>query len=340
MPAREKLINSQRQPTYGLFPDGVEDINYQDFDLRTVMDRKISGWRKRLAFNQFQFISLISPELIIGAAIVDLKLVSNAFLYLYHPATDTYEEFSFLQPFSRHTFADSSPLNGSTGFRKGHNHFSIQATSVPGVRRLQVSLKNGTQIDATIDETTGYQPLALCTRAGYQGWTYTQKSAARVCNGEVRWRDSVYDLKNLNTLAAVDWSAGFMRRETFRNWGSLSCTLEDGRRLGMNLAAGVNETGFTENALWLDGRLIKVDMTDFLFDRHHPTHSWAMRSADGMIDLHFEPKGKRQEKINAVLIASNFKQYFGLYHGEIHLPGETIRLSGVWGLAEDHYARW
>ena len=59
MPAREKLINSQGQPTYGLFPDGVEDINYQDFDLRTVMDRKISGWRKRLAFNQFQFISLI-----------------------------------------------------------------------------------------------------------------------------------------------------------------------------------------------------------------------------------------------------------------------------------------
>ena len=340
MPVREKLINPQGQPACGLFPDGVETINYLDFDLRSHMDRRRSTLAKRLRFNQFQFISLISPELIIGAAIVDLKLVSNAFLYFYHHASDTYEEFSFLQPLARHTRIDTSPLNGDAVFRKGNNHFSIQATRIPGVRRLQITLNNGTRVDATIDETTGYQPLALCTRAGYQGWTFTQKSAARVCNGDVHWQGKDYDLKQLDTLAAVDWSAGYMRRETFWNWASLSCRLADGRRLGLNLAAGVNETGFTENALWLDGRLIKIDMTDFLFDRYHPTHAWAMRSADGIIDLHFEPQGKREEKINALLIASNFKQYFGRYHGEIRLPGETLRLTGEWGLAEDHYARW
>ena len=131
-----------------------------------------------------------------------------------------------------------------------------------------------------------------------------------------------------------------MRRETFWNWGSLSCQLRDGRRLGFNLAAGVNETGFTENALWLDGRLIKVDMVDFRFDRYQPNHSWAMRSADGIIDLHFTPHGRRQDKTNALVIASNFSQYFGQYHGEIRLPGEVIHLEGEWGLAEDHFAKW
>src|SRR5690606_24571159 len=87
-----------------------------------------------------------------------------------------------------------------------------------------------------------------------------QKSAAQVCHGRVQWHDQRFDLQQLRALAAVDWTGGYMRRETFWNWGSLSCQLRDGRGLGFNLAAGVNETGFTENALWLDGRLIKVDM--------------------------------------------------------------------------------
>ncbi|MDK2777912.1 MAG: DUF2804 domain-containing protein [Pseudomonadota bacterium] len=340
MAAREQLINAQGQPAFGIFPDGVEELNYLDYDLRSPMDRRRSKLARRLAFNQFQFISLISPELIVGIAIVDLKLVSNAFVYFYEPHSGRYEEFSFLQPLALKTRIDAKANNGSSVFSKGRNHFSIHASTTPGVRRVQVSLAAGASIDATIDETTAYQPLALCTRAGYQGWVFTQKSAAQVCNGSIRWQQREYDLKAMNTLAAVDWSGGYMRRETFWNWGSLSCFLRDGRRLGFNLAAGVNETGYSENALWLDGRLIKVDMVDFQFDRYHPSHSWAMRSADGIIDLHFEPQGRRREKINALVIASNFSQYYGRYHGEIHLPGETIRLEGEWGLAEDHYARW
>ena len=103
MPVREKLINPQGQPACGLFPDGVETINYLDFDLRSHMDRRRSTLAKRLRFNQFQFISLISPELIIGAAIVDLKLVSTAFFYLYDFKTGQMLEQSLTQPLAMGT---------------------------------------------------------------------------------------------------------------------------------------------------------------------------------------------------------------------------------------------
>ncbi|WP_430461941.1 DUF2804 domain-containing protein [Thalassolituus sp. LLYu03] len=340
MAARDQLINAQGQPTYGIFPEGVRELNYLDFDLRSPLDRKRSQLAKRFGFNQFQFVSFICDELIVGLAIVDLKLVSNAFLYLYDPENGDFEEFSFLQPLAAGTHIEPRPADGTAEFRKGANEFVIRASTTPGVRRVMVNLSKGVHIDATIDESTSYQPLAICTRAGYQGWVFTQKSAARVCNGSVRWKDREFDLQALNALAAVDWTGGFMRRETFWNWGSLSCQLRDGRRLGFNLAAGVNETGFSENALWLDDKLIKIDMVDFQFDRYHPDHAWAMRSADGIINVHFEPSGRRQDKTNALFIASNFSQYFGRYHGEIRLPDETIVLEGAWGLAEDHYARW
>ncbi|MCA6063967.1 DUF2804 domain-containing protein [Thalassolituus marinus] len=340
MPARDQLINSQGQPAYGLFPEGVREINYLDYDLRSVMDRKRSSLAKKLGFNQFEFVSFLSKELIVGLAVVDLKLVSNAFLYLYEPETGKFEEFSFLQPLGMGTQIEPRPNDGSASFIKGGNRFLIHASTTPGVRRVQVSLARGVEIDATIDESTAYDPLLICTRAGYQGWVFTQKSAARICNGSIRWHEREFDLQSIGALAAVDWTGGYMRRETFWNWGSLSCRLRDGRRLGFNLAAGVNETGHSENALWLDDKLIKIDMVDFMFDRYHPTHSWAMRSSDGIIDLHFEPSGRRQDKTNALFIASNFSQYFGRYHGEIRLPDETITLEGEWGLSEDHFARW
>jgi hypothetical protein len=65
-----------------------------------------------------------------------------------------------------------------------------------------------------------------------------------------------------------------------------------------------------------------------------------MQSADGLISLSFQPAGRRCEKINAGLIASNFVQNFGRFYGQIHLPQETIKLDGQWGFSEDHYAKW
>lgn len=340
MTRRDQLIQPDGQPVFGVFPDGVERLNYLDYDLRTNMDRKRSKLAKRFGFNQFQFISFASEQLIVGLAIVDLKLVSNAFLYLYEPATGYFEEFSFLQPLARKTFIEPAPNNGDSAFVKGKNSIKISATTVPGIRKVSVDVAGKVEIEATIDETTKYNPLAICSRAGYNGWVFTQKSASQVCNGTVRWGKKTLDLHAINALAAVDFSAGFMRRETFWNWASLSHHLSDGRRLGLNLAAGVNETGNTENALWLDGRLIKVDMVDFQFDRYQTNNSWALRSADGIIDLHFTPAGQRKEKINALFMASNFTQHFGCFHGEIHLPDETIQISDAWGFTEDHFAKW
>lgn len=335
-----KLIQQNGQPLFGYFPQGVRELNYLDYDLRTAMDKKRTTLAKKWRFNQFQFISFIAPDFILGLAIVDLKLVSNAFLYWYDTQTGQFNEYSFLQPLAHQTGIAPFPNQGKSYFHQGKNRIEIQASTTPGVRLVSVDLGDQLQIRASIDESSHYQPLSVCARAGYSGWVFTQKSAARRCDGFIRINTKNYDLQQSGALAAVDWTGGFMRRETFWNWGSLSCTLKDGRRLGFNLAAGVNETGFSENMLWLDERPIKIDMVDFRFDRYQKHLGWQLTSNDGIVDLHFTPKGKRQDKTNAFFIASNFTQYFGQYQGEIRLPNETIILDGQWGLTEDHYAKW
>lgn len=338
--AKEVLINNDGQPTFGVFPGSVGEINHMDYDLRNAMDKRLSKISKHLKYNQFQFIGFTSPDLIVGIAIVDLKFASNCFVYAYQPETKKFEEFSFIQPLALNTKMSPKPNDGSASFSKGANKVTIKATQTPRLRSVNVELASGFKVDAVIDESANYDPLAVCARAGYTGWVFTQKATALVCNGIVEWGNEKFDLEKIGSLASVDWSAGYMRRETAWNWGSLSCKLADGRRLGFNLAAGVNETGFTENGLWLEGKLYKVDMVDFQFNRYHAEHAWTLRSNDGIINLHFEPAGQRKEKMNLILAASNFTQHFGRFFGDITLNGEVIHLDGVWGFTEDHYAKW
>jgi len=340
---KEKLINADGQPSFGLFPGGINEINHMDYHLRNTMDRKLGKFSKQLKFNQFQFVGFTSPELIVGIAIVDLKFASNCFVYAYEPETNRFEEFSFIQPLAINTKIGLKPNNSEAFFKKGQNKVRITATETPRLRTVSVSLKSGFKVDAVIDESIDFEPLAVCARAGYTGWVYTQKATALICKGSVSWGlagENIYDLESIGALACVDWSAGYMRRETSWNWGSLSCKLADGRHLGFNLAAGVNETGFTENGLWLDGTLHKIDMVDFQFNRYEPKQTWVLRSNDGIINLSFKPAGQRKEKMNLIVAASNFTQHFGQFYGDIILNGETIHLDGTWGFVEDHYAKW
>src|SRR5690606_40025896 len=113
--------------------------------------------------------------------------------------------------------------------------------------------------------------------------------------------------------ASYDWSCGFLRRDPSWNWSSLSLCLRDDRSLGLNLAAGVNETGVTENALWLDSRLSRLDLAQFEFNRYQPDMPWRIRTADQRVDLEFQPLGARSEKMNILLLATNFRQFFGYY---------------------------
>ena len=90
----------------------------------------------------------------------------------------------------------------------------------------------------------------------------------------------------------------------------------------------------------LDPDTFQLSTVVFEFDRHHRESRWRMRSQDGVLDLSFEPAGRRSERRDAGFIASNFSQFFGRYTGTVRLPGETLHVDGLWGLAEDHYARW
>ena len=337
----DKLIGPDGQPQYGRFPGPIGEINYQDFNYTTPMDRKAGILARHFHYKQFQFVGITGKRYIIGCAIVSLKYVSNAFVYLFDRDSRSVIQQSLLQPLSLSCSMSSTPDDGTHHFQKGNANFTFTAQPEPRQRSINIKAGSNLDIALTLNEPKGFQPLALCTRTGFTGWTYTQKACALDVAGHLRWNNLDLEITRDDFLGSYDWSCGYMRRQTAWNWASLSGILDDGTRIGANLANGVNETGFNENGIWLNGTLHPLGPVNFLFSRRNRHQPWNITSSDGCLELTFKPEGERREKLDFMLLASNFTQLAGSFDGHfITAGGDRIILKGVPGFCEDHYAKW
>ena len=341
----ENLLISKETglPRLGYFNETINKVNCEDFNYRSPLGQKKGKLAKKFHFKEFQFIGLLSDELILGCAIADIKYASNAFIYFYDPKSKDFEEFSFINPFAINTKLSRCPHKGKNYFKKGKNLFEIIPLG-PSKRLLKVKLKSGHQVHLTLSENKKNNSLRVCTRTGATGWTYTEKSNGLNIDGSVYWKGVTRKIEGPEYMANLDISMGYMRKETYWNWASFSGFSEVGlekKRIALNLASGVNETGFTENCFWIGEEMIHLNGANFSFDKENPGKKWTITTQDKLVDLEFIPEEKkRTEKINLLFLASNFQQMIGRFYGTIKVRDDEIKINGIWGFTEDHFAKW
>jgi hypothetical protein len=329
----ETLVDAKGQVSWGIYPEPVKKVNYQDYPYKTPMGVRYPRLFRKLLANQFHFIGIMGPEFIAGIGVVDLKVLSNGFFSLYDRSTGELLETKTISILPSSSSIDPFPEQPRSTFSAGSFSIEIRRESLRAVGK-------GVSLDVEFDQESA-NPLRICTRAGYRGWVYTQKTSPVRLKGSITIGSRQHDLSSPAYWALSDWTCGFMRRETCWNWAATASSLGDGRSLGMNLSCGVNETSFTENAFWVNGALTKVDTVDFRFDGKNLMAPWRVRSGDKKVDLVFHPEAHRGEKVNALLIASRFTQLYGVFEGTLQTDdGEVIRLDRCPGFAEDHFARW
>lgn len=331
-----QLIDPNGDVRLGYFSQPVEIINHKDYDLWTPLDRPAGWLQRQLGFNQFEFIGMLSDDLVIGAAISCIGYVTVAFAYVHDRQSGHSVTVQQKLPLRLGAHLVQTPESGISEF-VGFG-LRIEMSTLGNARRLRVRSRKLT-LDATISEGQRC-PLRVCTRAGETGWTFTRKTAGHEVTGTACFKGKTQSLDALRGLH--DWSAGFMRRETFWSWAAAAGALQDGRSLGLNLSCGVNETSFSENALWVDEKRHQLPQVHFRYDRRDLDAPWTIGDTSGRIALSFQPAmTAHQESINAIIVASNFRQIFGHYTGQITLSdGAVAHLEQVPGFAERHFARW
>jgi hypothetical protein len=329
---------STGQPRLGQFADTLADLNVADFRYLNPFGTPYGRLARHMHYKRFQYFGGMSQRLVFGCALADIRYIGAGFVYVYDFETNELFARSLRTPLGLGLQLSASPLAGESRMRLGKASLRMGYEDAPRRKTLQVDLGADLQIDAAMAEPD-FEPMSICTRAAYQGWVYANKTAGLRLSGELRWRGQRFDLEALQACGHHDFSCGYMRRETYWNWACFS-GMSEGRRLGLNLSCGVNETSFTENCLWVDGRLVKVNLTRFDFNRHDVLQPWRVCSDDGRVDLCFTPRGLHREHLNAGILASNFKQVFGHFSGQLVLSEGIIAINDMPGFVEDQYARW
>lgn len=160
------------------------------------------------------------------------------------------------------------------------------------------------------------------------GWVWTRKQAGIPARGRLRvgGRELAVDAR-----AVVDDTVGYHARRTAWRWSAGVGACEDGRAVGWNLVAGVNDPPRgSERSLWIDGAVREVGPCTFADDL-----AW-VRIADGG-ELAFAAEATRERHDELLLARSDYVQPFGTFSGV--LPGGA-RLAEGYGVMEDHAARW
>lgn len=327
------FIQANGLPQFGHLASIPESLQLDAFQYLNEMDHPASSWRKRFDYKQFQFVSIVTEKYIIGVAIADIRYLASGFCYVFDTETHELVEQQWLKPFNMGYQTQPSSWNSQAYLANDAIQFKIKH----GLWHIQLST-DLIQADLRLKPESESLPLMLCTPTAYSGWTYTQKHNALAVQGEMSVKGQPQDLTN--AVAGYDFSAGYMRRETSWRWASINHHSED-KRIGLNFAAGVNETGHCENVIWIDGERHLMPPVQFEFFRMHQEASWRITSQDKRIDLIFKPKNQRSEKKNFWFLKSNFRQFVGYFSGYL-IDGNGIKheLEEVMGLTEDHYAKW
>ncbi|MFW2176802.1 MULTISPECIES: DUF2804 domain-containing protein [unclassified Moraxella] len=341
------LINGK--PQFGVFRR-VNHVNYLDYPSHRLSQKPLKQWQKWLATNQFCFIRISQPPYQICVAIATIKLATTCFCYIYDENTQSIVIDEQLAPFTLNTKLNQSPYTGKMAFVNKKSQVSIEFFE----HHFDISIHNKlVQLQATAQRYA--EPLAVCSPAGRHGWVFTQKEVANQLTGQWQINNNASLSRDFSTnaLLSLDWTIGYMRRVTTWFWVSIHGFLHDGRQFSLNLATGVNESGTSENACWIDGKIAYLPAVIFERERQasmQPSMQSAMQAwriyhqnlgwSDVDINLTFTPIHCYQKNDRFVVIDSIFEQWVGHYRGEIRLGEEVIQIDNLLGLAEDHYAKW
>src|SRR4051794_25893992 len=127
----------------------------------------------------------------------------------------------------------------------------------------------------------------------------------------------------------VDDSAGYHARHTVWSWSAGVGVSTDGGPLAWNLVTGVHDApAASERTLWVDARPVELPPVTFA-DELSAIHG------DGL-ELRFSEWSAREDKTNALLLRSRYRQPFGTFTGSI----AGVDLREGYGVMESHDVNW
>lgn len=246
---------------------------------------------------------------------------------------------------------DLPEVSGDRALRFRHPQLTVDLVpEAPGTRLSAGWTEPGGgrgELDVVVAEPPGHESLNVVIPWNEERFQFTSKHQARPVEGlavmgGVEHRFGAGDGAE-EAWGVLDVGRGRWPYRTRWNWAGGAGRTADGRVVGLQLGGKWTDgTGFTENGVLVDGRLVKVG-TELVweYDWGAPTKPWHVWSPAGDLDLTLTPRFDRHERTEAVVLRTEVHQVFGRWNGTVTGPdGERIEVADLVGFAEESRSRW
>lgn len=153
---------------------------------------------------------------------------------------------------------------------------------------------------------------------------YNQKINCMRASGYMKYDDVIYTFKPETDFGTLDWGRGVWTYDNTWFWGSGNCDI-DGHAFGFNIGYGFGNTkAATENVLFYDGKVHKLDDIVFHIPENNYYDPWKFTSSDGRFEMDFIPVLDRAANLDFKVIVSDQHQVFGKMSGKAILDDGTV----------------
>lgn len=337
-----KLLNSDGTLVQkGWVKDLILDYNRKD------IHRFRSNFLNKLRIKEWDYYAILSPKAILALTISDigyLGLMSVSWIDLETREQATEDEM-VLFPLGKIGLSRSS-REGDISFKGKKLNISFEKEAEERILKIDFpSFMKGKGIKGEIHlhQKKDLESIVMVTpfKEDEHCFYYNQKINCMPAQGWVKVEDREEKFSEDNCFGVLDWGRGVWPWRNIWYWGSTSGII-DGRLFGFNIGYGFGDTSAaTENVLFYDGKVHKLDQVVFHIDEDDFLKPWKFSSNDGRFELDFSPILDRNASVNVGIFASEQHQVFGLFSGEVILDnGEKIHLDKFLGFAEKVYNRW
>ncbi len=170
---------------------------------------------------------------------------------------------------------------------------------------------------------------------------YNQKINCMRASGWMEYDGVRYTFDPSTDFGTLDWGRGVWTYDNTWYWGSGNADV-GGVPFGFNIGYGFGNTrAATENALFYDGKVHKLDDVTFHIPEGSYMEPWKFSSSDGRFEMDFVPVLDRAAKIDFKVLVSDQHQVFGRMSGRAVLDdGTPIGIKDALCFAEKVHNRY
>lgn len=346
VPSPDAVVDGHGQVRFGVFDSPLRRINLGDARIRkggVTLPKALA----RMRLKQWQHFCLDLPGVFASFAIVDSAYLRLSWCHVVERPGGRHFEHGRKGPLLDTRIA-SELWSDRTWVRAPGYRITVDNALEEGEHRIELAIDEAPGLPAVrgalrcIHDLSKVQPLVVVLPVGPNRGMYSHKVALPL-EGELTVGPRTYRASAGEGHAILDVHKAHYPHHTFWSWATFAGRDPAGRLVALNLTRNVNrdDERYNENGVWVDGALHHLGPARFDYDPRDLMRPFTLGTRDGAVELTFTGEGERAETIDVGVIRSAFHQPYGTFRGRVRLPsGEVLPIEDLFGVVEDHDARW